>query len=562
MTVRFPVAACLLCLSACGSSGESKGSSGNPTSDGGLPGGISDTNGGEGGAGAVPVLPKGTICTAKAQEPFVEDRRAYASANQDVIAVEIVATDTAALIAVNDGKPGAKAAISFRHGGFESAATLELRGRSTRESLQKSYKINLAGATTWRDQKTIHLNKHPYDLTRVRNRLAMTYFQSLPHMTSLRTEYASLTMNGKNLGLFELTETPSKPFLTRHGLDASGLVYKANEFEFLPLDDKFIKDDKALSDILEIKVGKSDHKKLQNMLKAINDETVDINCSVEQYFHRDNYLSWLASNVIFDEVDTITQNFMLYSPTNSNTWYFLPWDYDGSWGFLEQPDQIKVIPRMRWEGGIARYWSIPFHRRFLRDPKNRADLIARMGEMMKIVTPARTREILAAAHPIIRRFVEAPPDRENLPTANYDQDPAAVLPRFEAEFARLVDSPARSIALFNTTNEWPLPMWTDVNQQGAGYEVTWDPSFDFQGDSFHYDIAVGRTPDLATRVFEKKGLTETSLVLPKLPSGTYFLRVVVREDKNSATHWQTAFDAYWDEKESKRYPGTRKFVIH
>ena len=74
----------------------------------------------------------------------------------------------------------------------------------------------------------------------------------------------------------------------------------------------------------------ADHDKLLEMMEAINDTSADIDDVMNTYFNKENYLTWMATNIIFGNIDAIVNNFLLYSPLNSKTWYFLPWDYDGT----------------------------------------------------------------------------------------------------------------------------------------------------------------------------------------------------------------------------------------
>ena len=71
------------------------------------------------------------------------------------------------------------------------------------------------------------------------------------------------------------------------------------------------------------------------------------------------------------DYDSTYQNFMLYSPPGFEGWYFLPWDYDGAWGWNDQPGAPR-LPRCR--EGVANWWSVVLHRRFLSEPHNLAEL--------------------------------------------------------------------------------------------------------------------------------------------------------------------------------------------
>jgi len=83
--------------------------------------------------------------------------------------------------------------------GLTKNAKLRLRGSSTRLAQQKSYRIKLASTVPlWRGESTLQLNKHPYDLTRMRNKLAFDLFRDIPHIASLRTQFVQMTITNKN----------------------------------------------------------------------------------------------------------------------------------------------------------------------------------------------------------------------------------------------------------------------------------------------------------------------------------------------------------------------------
>jgi hypothetical protein len=504
-----------------------------------------------------------------ANTPLVENRSVYGQDDLTVLRVEVTATDTEALKAVDANVTGATVKVLFREASFGSLAsgtnaTMALRGHSTRLTFQKSYTIKLDDENTlWRGQKVVDLNKHPYDLTRVRNKLSFDLLKTIPDMTSLRNQFVNLFVNGKDMGLFEQTEHLNKRSLTAHGLDPEGHVYKAENFEFLPLQPQQLADKNKLALVLEQKAGPADHSKLQAVLYLINDNSVSIDTIVARHFDRDNYLTWLAVNILFDNVDTINQNFMLYSPRGSARWYFLPWDYDGAWGFVGQPDQVALRTRPRFHHGLARYWSIPLHRRFLREPANVAALTARMDRIVEQLATAQAIDgKLQAYHPIVRRFVSMSPDVWQLPTASLNNGQDALLARFEAEYAKLSTLPGRMLEDYKISLDWPLPVFMGAISPGPATTIGWDPSFDLQGDALVYDLDVSKTAAFAAAdiVVERHGLAVTSASIGQLPAGAYFARVTIREAAN-ASHWQSGFGYYWDDTARRIVYGITPFTV-
>jgi len=125
----------------------------------------------------------------------------------------------------------------------DSNGTLEIRGATSRFARQKSFKVRLdRRISAWNGLWTINLNKHPYDLTRVRNKLSLNYMEMIPHIAGLRTQLVQLFIRdmSKNpadtvfvdYGLFTVVEQPNNLFLRVRGLDTEGHLYKAEFFEF------------------------------------------------------------------------------------------------------------------------------------------------------------------------------------------------------------------------------------------------------------------------------------------------------------------------------------------
>ncbi|HTM20526.1 MAG TPA: CotH kinase family protein, partial [Kofleriaceae bacterium] len=180
---------------------------------------------------------------------LADDRSVYDQDRLEVMVVSLTVADQAALAAVDADEDGAEASGTFvaddDGGRVEAPATLEVRGSSSRLADQKSFKIRLQDAT-WRGQKELNLNKHPFDLTRVRNALAFTLFRTIPHFSSMRIQLVNLFINGVDRGLYTQIEEGDDDFLARHGLDPEGQLYKARLFEFFPFDDATVADPNAM----------------------------------------------------------------------------------------------------------------------------------------------------------------------------------------------------------------------------------------------------------------------------------------------------------------------------
>ena len=260
---------------------------------------------------------------------------------------------------------------------------------------QKSYKLSLNdSAGLWRGQSNIALNKSAFDATRVRNKLYFDLAKNMEHVPSLRTQFVRLFIKDEtagatqfeDYGLYTQAEVPTKKYLANHGLDRSGFLYKAISFNWEPnelirnFDDPEL-DVEAMDTVISCR-GREDNSRLLEAMDAVNDMSRDINEVMDTYFDRDNYMEWLAFNLLMGNRDTTMQNYYLYSPLNGSKFYFIPWDGDAS--LMRYESSIEDgQPVADWEWGISNYWGIILHQRFLKNDKNREDLQAVVEVLMR-----------------------------------------------------------------------------------------------------------------------------------------------------------------------------------
>jgi hypothetical protein len=509
----------------------------------------------------------------------IENKSVYAQDKLNVITLNVTVKEGGATLdEVNtddddsdDFQPEAVVSISesgytFADGSSSASGMLRVRGASSRNSDHKSYRIKLdSKENLWRNHRILQLNKHPYDLSRMRQKLAFDYFKDIDYMTSLRTQFVHLYIDGVDFGLFTLIERCNKSFLENHGLDKDGRLYKAQDFSFfrdeevLVMEDKPNYDKTLFEEVLNIRRVKDEHAQLLYMLDAVNDETNDINEVIEEQFHRNNYLSWFAINILLKNDDTTTQNFFLYCPLTSSKWYFLPWDYDGAWDFYGQPVEVAAKTRPRWTQGVSNWWGNSLHKRFLKDDDNVQDLVDRVEELKETVfTATSISERTAIYKDLIFDIITVAPDVDELPA--HDNDTVAgIKAELSDEIDRLATIPQASYDVFISAMERPMPIWMGYSEQVDGtLRFVWDESYDLQGDSITYDFQISTAPEFeeADIIYESLGLTKTTIDVPALDSGTYYYRVTIRDSKGN---WQLPFDSY-DDGETE-YDGMLQFSL-
>ncbi len=445
---------------------------------------------------------------------------------------------------------------------YDGTGALSQKGKSTRHARQKSFRIKLDdNAPFYEGQKVLQLDKHPYDKSRVRNKLFFDLFVGIPHFVSLRTNFSHLYIsqadeNNTDFGLFTHVEKVDKYYLKNHKLQ-DGRIYKAQYFSFRYTNDLAVDNDGAPIDpeaferIIEPEKGKN-HKKLIEMIKAIDaaPEGEGFMKVFNKYFDYDNYITWLAVNYNTCNADTITQNFFLYNPKGSDKFFFIPWDYDGA------SREIWKIPS--WQYGLGRYWGIPLHHKFLTIQSNREAVKRKIEEIhQNYINASTVSKRLQLYRPIVEPIISVLPDSHYL---DYDK----WLHDFEGLPARI----DQNVELFNQQWGLPMPYWQSV-EYNSTLIVKWGKAVDFENDPIVYDVFVSKNPnmdnpileyhDLSGNDLEKEGGVYVLKTDRNLDAGNYFLKVIAKEANNPG-RFQIAFDEYKDENNTKYY-GVLEFKI-
>lgn len=429
-------------------------------------------------------------------------------------------------------------------------AEIEPRGRSSSFSPYKSFKITLSDkAALWGGQKVLNLNFHPSDKSRVRNKLSFDYLELIPDIPSLRTQFVRLHIkdnsNGEkgefvDYGLFTHVEQVNKKYLKSHGLDNNGNLYKANSFEFhrylevLKLKEDPEYDKGKFEELLEIR-GNEDHTKLLEMLNDLNDYSEDIDEVIEEHFNKENYLTWLATNIVMGNADTVSQNFFLYSPQAIQNWYFIPWDYDGAWGWIydhEEEDQKNLYSE--WQYGIQNLWASKLNNRFLRKEENVRELDEKIEEILKICSKEKTKAFLEKYYPEVSKSQWEVEDLVKMRSSRE---------KFQQSYNSLVDIPTKNYQVYLESKEKPMPFFQNpVEMKDQMAKFSWGASYDLQGDRLGYLLEVSKTPDMKTLVYSKRYENKTE-DLVKIPKGIYYMKVTAIDEQG---HSMVAFDRYSD----------------
>lgn len=463
------------------------------------------------------------------------------------------------------GDEGGPAEGEVGYGETASNATVQIRGQTSSRSDQKSYKIRIKdGMGEWRGQRTIALNKHVYDPYRFKNKMAYDLMKDIPQMMSLRTQFVHLyvkdeTAGGdgqfKDYGLYTQVEQVNKTYLKTHGLDNRGNLYKAIFFEWGNYDAIKLKtdagyDEEAFEEYLEIK-GSDDHSKIIEVLEKVNDYSVPIEDIVEEHFDTENLFYWMAFHILIGNVDVISQNFYLYSPLNSEKWYFISWDNDA--GFSRNFYRFENRSAgLSWEQGITQFTGSTLFNRILREEKYRDMLAAAVEDLRaNYLTMEKVSNMAVRYASVVRSYLFRSPDFENARIED------------EAIYNNLVSTIGGEIDenygyyLASIEKPWPFYVWTPEVTQDGKISVQWDVSYDLDQEEILYTFILARDYGLTDVVYQGNELYLPQVEFDSLPPGIYYMKV---QATNESGYTQDCFDKV--SAPSGRLYGIKAFIVH
>lgn len=446
------------------------------------------------------------------------------------------------------------------YGVEKTNARIRIRGNSSSTMPQKSYKLDLDDeAGLWRGQSNIALNKSIFDVTRLKNKVYFDLLKDIPDVPSIRTQFVHLyikdTTSGettfKDYGFYTQAEVPSKKYLGNHGLDKNGYLYKAISFNFEPseslknFDDPQF-DQNAFDQILSCK-GRQDNQKLIDLVNMINDRSIDINDIIGTYIDRDNYITWLAYNILMANIDTTMQNFYLYSPLNSEKWYFIPWDGDNSLHVNEDIMEGLDKSQGNYEHGISNYWGVILHQRFLKVEANRKELLDKVNELHETVNAQSVQAMFDQYNSVVEPYVMSMPDINQLGHTKAERDQILQGLGQEVEDA---------YQAFIASLDELMPFYEYEPETAGGTTIlSWEHAYSFDNEDIQYHVLVSRYPDMREPVVDQ--MTPDNTLNCQLEAGTYYMRVNAATQSGKQAQAMNKInvnDVY--------YPGVLSFTVH
>lgn len=428
-------------------------------------------------------------------------------------------------------------------------ATIRVRGNSSRGDVYKSYKVKFTDdGSSFQGQKTLNINKHSEDVSKIATKLGTDLLAEMPDILSYRTYFMRLWIRDASLpkeeqkfryyGLYTEIEQPNKTYLEARGLSSNASVYKARNFSFY-LEEALKEvtdptyDEEAFESILSIREAKQ-HKKLLEMLSAVNDETNRFEQVFEKYFNEDNYLTWLAFNLLLGNDDIINHNFIIYNPAYADTWYFIPWDLDGTLHFGEYESSLMKLPPSL-KGGQKLNQSV-LHRRYLRMEGSIGKIQRKMEELLqRYITRERVTELTNSYKKVLDKTMSLEPDILLL------EMPPNELPAY---LDSLYDGILGNYEAFLTAMQYPVPMYVAQPEKQADGTIrfSWQPSYSYQGRTITYNLQLFSDYNMQHLILEKTDIVENYYdTKADIESGIYYLRVTAVD---SAGNEQLSMERY------------------
>jgi len=461
---------------------------------------------------------------------------------------------------------------------LNSNATLRQRGGLTsRLAPLKSFRIKLdKKSPEWHEQRRIQLIKDFDDLSRIRNKLSFDFFIEIPHLPSLHTQFVNLTIEDNNLkhklGLYTHVEHVGKEYLKRRGWDKKSLLYKAEYFFFSNSSDLSVDQDgkplnkRDFEKRLEIKNGKN-HKPLIEMLEALDDESLDFQSEVlDIYFNRENLLTWLAVNILINNIDTKTHNYYLYKPTESKKFYIIPWDYDRAWGLAQEQDEKVVNQLPNWWFSHANWWENKLIKRFLSTPNNLELLQKTVREIKnKYLTPEKIQIKIDSYRDIVFPIIREKTDWDTIELKG-ETDPERV-----AEYNRILQLFSRNVEFnYNKFLEHlkdPMPFRINnptIDLYNHEVTFTWDKSTSLFKQQITYDLEISSNPEFKNEsIIERiENISNTTYSLYwKHPRGTYYYRIISKDTNAPSKYWQIAWNRAIKLNSGLQAYGVKSFMV-
>lgn len=171
--------------------------------------------------------------------------------------------------------------------------------------------------------KRMTLNNNRQDRSFIKQCIAYAVFRDAG-IPAPRCNFAHVTVNGNDMGVFAHVESVKKPFLRRHFADDEGVLYEGTLSDFRD----------GWSGTFEQKTNKTEPTTagLDAMRLALQSSDSELLAALEPIIDVDQFINFWAAEVLiahWDGYANNTNNFYVYNDPTSGQLRFMPWGVDG-----------------------------------------------------------------------------------------------------------------------------------------------------------------------------------------------------------------------------------------
>jgi spore coat protein H len=175
------------------------------------------------------------------------------------------------------------------------------------------------------------LNNSKQDPAFVRQCLAYRTFRAAG-VPATRCNFARVTVNGRDLGLYVHVESGSEDFLRRHFADPEGNLYEGTLSDFR----------EGWTATFELKTNETanDRRDLQPVVDALELPDDQLLAALEPLVDIDQFLTFWATEVLITHWDGYAgnaNNFFAYHDPSTGKFSFMPWGADGTFVAADNP---------------------------------------------------------------------------------------------------------------------------------------------------------------------------------------------------------------------------------
>ena len=303
--------------------------------------------------------------------------------------------------------------------------SVRFRGRSARGLPKLSFNIRLDEPLPTLSTDRLNFNAMYTDPAMVREHLSMLTFRTVG-VPAPRTAYVNLYLDDVYEGLYVYMQRVDKQLLAEHGVDTADVTLvrdrsrdrsddRAQNDEAVSIFDPVAStalDTESVEEMFDYR-GEPDFAALASLIGWVRSAEPG-DAFAEEVYNRvdvDELIDFLALHTVLGDSDAYLDDFWLYKPADSETFGFIPWDKDLTFGahFAQGVANVEFSyesPVDRWVTGRNRLFDLvmttpqlrKLHDKRVRELVDKFDVSARCAQLVEL-KPLITEEVATQPGP-------------------------------------------------------------------------------------------------------------------------------------------------------------------